>query len=113
MKVRIVVEDYEVDPRDDTPMEAAVRQRKTVVWSGDMEILQDRIYVTKISLIAEGEPRPICDIPFSLNRGYYLWIPAMVDDEEDLTLTLHDPAEIGKVTLEDTSNLRDLKVDDE
>ena len=45
------------------------------LWAGEIALEQKEIYVAKISVIAQGEPHPICDIPFSLGEGHYLWVP--------------------------------------
>lgn len=54
--------------------------RRTEVWSGDMDILDQSEYIAKISFIAEGEPQPLCDIPFATGIGHYVWIPGEVID---------------------------------
>jgi hypothetical protein len=42
------------------------------IWQGEMD-LPDGVLVMKVSVIAEGHPHPICDIPFSLTEGYWSW----------------------------------------
>lgn len=32
-------------------------------------------YLAKISVIAEGAARPICEVPFNPHSGYYQWVP--------------------------------------
>lgn len=44
------------------------------IWKGEMD-LPDGVLVMKVSVIAEGQPHPICDVPFSLTEGYWKWIP--------------------------------------
>lgn len=77
-----MIQDYEVS-KGQTPLDASVRQGHICIWEGDIEILRENVYVTKISIIADGEdmPQPICDIPFSMNKGYYLWVPAINHDD--------------------------------
>ena len=53
------------------------------IWKGELE-LPDGVLVMKVSVIAEGQPHPICDIPFSLTEGHWRWIPPAVDYEEDV-----------------------------
>lgn len=94
MKIRIVIQDYEMPDTGSVGVDAAgmmvyaARQRHIQVWSGEIDIERDNIYVTKISIIADGEPQPICDVPFSLNRGYYMWVPPHVELEEDEEFTV-------------------------
>lgn len=102
MKIRIVIEDHEGDP---------TRQAKSEVWSGEIDILKDNVYVTKISILADGEPMPICDIPFSLNKGWYMWVPGNVPSDEDDTIFFISPGQ--EVALEDTTNVSNAKEEDE
>jgi hypothetical protein len=78
VKVKIVINTIQLDETSEPP----VKERRAEVWSGEMEILPDGEYLTKISIIAEGINEPICDIPFSPMTGYYQWIPPLVDSEE-------------------------------
>ena len=57
--------------------------RRSEVWSGEMNILDDEEYLVEMSIIAEGKPQPIVNIPFSPGRGHYLWIPGDNDALED------------------------------
>jgi hypothetical protein len=70
MKVKIVIQTME--PGSDNE---SWDTRNSEVWSGELAILKEGVYVAKVSLIGEGEPQPICDIPFSLGVGHYRWIP--------------------------------------
>lgn len=82
MKLRIIIEDYEkLAGQDHT--EAAAKQGKSEVWSGDVEILREGVYITKISLLADGEPQPICDVPFSMSKGFYMWVPGSGPQDDD------------------------------
>ena len=73
MKVKIAIES--VSPIDGSTLGT----RHTIVWEGEMEILTDTEYITKISFIGEGEPQPICDMPFAIGIGHYRWIPGSPD----------------------------------
>jgi hypothetical protein len=69
MKVKIAIESA-------SPIDGSMLgMRHTVVWEGELEILQDTEYVTKISLIGEGEPQPLCDVPWAIGVGHYVWVP--------------------------------------
>ena len=65
MKVKIVIKTMDKDGES----------HRSEVWSGEMDILDDDEYLVKMSIIAEGKPEPIVDIPFALGTGYYVWIP--------------------------------------
>lgn len=68
MKVRIVIDTVEVSG-------GITSKLRSEVWSGDLEILRDKEYLTRISILGHGEPQPICQIPFAIGIGHYLWIP--------------------------------------
>jgi hypothetical protein len=54
------------------------------VWAGEMDILSDKEYLTKVSVIAEGQAHPICDIPFAIGIGHWLWCPPeSIGEDED------------------------------
>lgn len=53
------------------------------IWSGEMQ-LPDGVLVMKVSVIAEGEPHPICDVPFSLTEGYWEWHPPEAEYGEEV-----------------------------
>lgn len=78
MKIKIIINSIE-----SAPEQQGYWQHSTEVWSGEMDILEEGTYLTKISLIAEGQPQPICDIPFSLNSGYYMWVPPETAYEDE------------------------------
>lgn len=52
------------------------------IWKGELEI-PSGVLLMKVSVIAEGEPHPICDIPFSLTEGYWSWHSAEYEYGED------------------------------
>jgi hypothetical protein len=72
MKIRIVI---------NTMTKESDSERRSEVWSGEIDIIPEDEYLTKISLIADGINNPICDIPFSVMTGHYQWIPPYTDDE--------------------------------
>jgi hypothetical protein len=74
MKVKIVINTVEVNDGK------VSEEDRSEVWSGELDILRENVYLTKLSIIAEGEPQPICDIPFSLATGYWAWIPPNRDE---------------------------------
>lgn len=49
--------------------------RRSEIWNGEMEILDKKEYLVMISVIGEGQPQPICQIPFAMGIGHYLWVP--------------------------------------
>lgn len=127
MKIKIMIQDYEV-LKGQSQAEASVRQTHTCIWEGEVELLKDNVYVTKISILAEGEPQPICDIPFSPTVGWYMWVPPTEYREDMPEIALVDPRRViradivspyppeltrAPITLEDSSQLEDMKVDDE
>ena len=65
MKCKIVIQTAESGMR-----------RTSEVWSGELEIKDDTEYLVKVSLIGEGQPQPLCDIPFALGMGHYVWYPS-------------------------------------
>lgn len=92
MKVKIVINTMTIDN------EAEVSTKRwSEVWSGEMDILEEGEYLTKISLIAEGQAHPICDVPFSIMEGYWQWVPPLTDDE--------DLEEIEQKIIENTEGL--------
>ena len=48
---------------------------RSLVWEGELDIKDKTEYLTMISIMGEGEPQPICQIPFAIGIGHYLWIP--------------------------------------
>ena len=80
MQIRIIINALEVN--NDNPDQ--LWRMTSEVFRGDIDILKETgRYITKISIIAEGEPQPICDIPFSLAEGHYMWIPPDMESEND------------------------------
>jgi hypothetical protein len=72
MKVKIVVEDV-------TQLYGGRRLEfsRSQIWEGELDLLDDNVYITKVSIIAEGHEHPICDIPFSMDTGHWLWVPEL------------------------------------
>lgn len=81
VKIKIVINTAKVHVSDSGKMNYS-NQRSSEVWSGEFEILEEEEYLTKISIIGEGVPHPICDIPFALGIGHWRWIPAVNEPPE-------------------------------
>lgn len=84
MKIRIIINSYR-DTRTQEEMERPFYIKGQIstseVWRGDLDILSDREYLTKISIIADGISHPICDIPFGVGIGHWMWIPGELGEE--------------------------------
>jgi hypothetical protein len=80
MKVKIVINTF-VQTNDDI-LEPEGYEERAEIFDGELNILPDKTYLTKISIIAEGEAHPICDIPFSLNNGWWEWHPGRPESQE-------------------------------
>ena len=65
MKIKIVI---------DTADENGEPMARSQVWEGELDILNDKEYLTRISIMAEGKEHPVCQVPFSPGIGYYQWI---------------------------------------
>lgn len=86
VKVKIVINTLKMDDHGQN----TIHEYTSEVWSGEMDILPDGEYLTKISIIAEGIDHPICDVPFSPTVGYWSWMsPEWSNDPEppDLEFT--------------------------
>ncbi len=93
MKVKIVIQTWESTPTENV-FNVKFRRRQSEVWSGELDIVNEQEYLAKISIIAEGEPQPIADIPFAIGIGHYMWIPPdIVIDNEDDGWSLHSDPE--------------------
>jgi hypothetical protein len=66
MKVKIVI---------DTRKAEETGNHRSEIWSGELEILDKNEYLVMISVMGEGQPQPICQVPFAIGIGHYLWIP--------------------------------------
>ena len=66
MKVRIIIT---------TRKQEEIGEHRAEVFNGDLEIRDNTEYLTMISVMAEGQPQPICQVPFAIGIGHYLWIP--------------------------------------
>jgi hypothetical protein len=80
MKVKIVIQMLAMEEHDLNQ----IQTRHAEVFNGELDIAPKGEYLTKISLIAEGYPHPICDVPFSPTVGYWRWIPPMEDDSGEM-----------------------------
>lgn len=78
MKVKIALTTVDTDG-------GKIGMRHSVVWVGELEIKKATEYIAKISIIGEGEPQPLCDIPFAIGIGHYMWIPpsSLLEEIED------------------------------
>jgi hypothetical protein len=70
MKVKIVI---------DTRVEGQEGMNRSPIWEGELEILNEEEYLMMISVMAEGEMQPICQIPFALGLGHYVWVPPRME----------------------------------
>lgn len=79
MKVRIIINTWR--KTDDN----SGYQTQSEVWRGDLDITDKDEYLTRIVMIAEGQEHPICDVPFAIGSGHWMWIPPdnLVEREED------------------------------
>jgi hypothetical protein len=66
MKVRITI---------DTQVQGENGTHRSKIWEGELDILNHTEYLTMVSVIAEGEPQPICQVPFAIGIGHYIWVP--------------------------------------
>jgi hypothetical protein len=77
MKAKIVIYDITLTGKQpENPFQFTGHRTARVVWEGDLDISEEGQYITKLSIYAEGQPQPICDVPFSLGTGHYQGIPA-------------------------------------
>lgn len=78
MQVRIIIKSF-VDTRTEEersiPFYVKGRPEFSEVWRGDLDINDQDTYLTMISIIADGVAHPICDIPFAIGVGHWLWVP--------------------------------------
>lgn len=66
MKVKMIIETRKSEQEGNN---------RSQVWEGELEIKDRDEYLMLISVIAEGIPQPICQVPFSVGIGYYMWVP--------------------------------------
>ena len=66
MKIKMVINTRRAEETTDNRAE---------IWSGELEIKDQTEYLMMISVMAEGQPQPICQIPFAVGIGHYLWVP--------------------------------------
>jgi hypothetical protein len=86
MKCKIVIETFLMTEKGEGPFDYKGMRTRAEVWSGELELKRDDEYLSKISIIAEGEEHPICDVPFALDIGYWQWVPpstAYDSDDDD------------------------------
>jgi hypothetical protein len=81
MLCRIIIETFTFgNPEDVIEKNDATRSE---VWRGDINITNPREYLTRIQVIADGEAQPICDIPFGIGMGHWMYIPPNNDEVEN------------------------------
>lgn len=86
MKIRIIINTWVPEPNQekDSILTQKGHRERAEVWRGDLDIEKEGIYLTQLSIIADGEIHPICDIPFSMTAGHYQWVPPFIErDSED------------------------------
>lgn len=83
VKIRIIINTTKVSVKEDGKIVHS-EMRSAEVWQGDLEILEDNEYLTKISILGEGQAHPICDIPFALGTGWWMWVPQEWQTEEEI-----------------------------
>jgi hypothetical protein len=66
MKCQIVIETRQAEQEGNN---------RSKIWEGELEIKDKDEYLMLISVLAEGQPQPICQVPFAIGIGHYLWIP--------------------------------------
>lgn len=93
MRVKIVVEDV-------TSLYGGSRleMSRSEIWSGEFDLRRDGTYITKVSMIAEGYEHPICDIPFSMDTGHWLWVPQVDAIPRRFTTLVTDTDETADYT---------------
>lgn len=66
MKVKIIINTRHAEQHGDN---------RSQIWEGELEIKDHQEYLTMVSVMAEGQPQPICQVPFAIGIGHYQWIP--------------------------------------
>lgn len=88
MKAKIVITTASVE-------DAEYRgRRRSEIWSGDMDILDDREYLLRFCIIVEGQPQPIVDVPFAIGIGQWVWIPPDPGKEDEEGWSIHNHDEV-------------------
>lgn len=81
LRYQIVAQKQELIPGAEFP---AVRSRRLNVVIGQGEISEEPdTYLMKISMFVNGTEQPVCDVPFAIGIGHWLWIPPPSAGEED------------------------------
>lgn len=57
--------------------------KRSEVWSGELDILDEREYLLRFSIIAEGQPQPIVDVPFAIGIGHWVWVPPDPEHQDE------------------------------
>lgn len=103
MRVRIVIDTFKPSEGIGSPFKFEGRRQSTLVWQGEIDILDNTEYITKISLIGEGQPQPLCEVPFALGMGHYQWMPPLLDEED---YSWQDEEEPKRTFLQTLSEMR-------
>lgn len=77
MKAKIVITTASVEESEYQGM------KRSEVWNGELDILDNREYLLRFSIIAEGQPQPIVDVPFAIGMGHWIWIPPDREIEQE------------------------------
>jgi hypothetical protein len=85
MRVKLVINTWVQTGEGIAMIDQEGYQENAEIWSGEIDIKDKNVYLTKVSIIGEGVEHPICDIPFSLFHGYWQWVPPVTEPEEPST----------------------------
>lgn len=83
MKCKIFINTLTVKPVPGKPLDARTQMATSQIWEGELDIVDENEYITKVVIIAEGKEHPICEVPFSPDMGgYWQYIPYITAAEE-------------------------------
>lgn len=57
---------------------------RSKVWEGELEIIDEKEYLVLITIMGEGMPQPIVQLPFAKGIGHYIWIPPDTEVRDSL-----------------------------
>lgn len=87
MQVRMIINTWKSTEQGQTPFAENGYQSRAEIWHGDINLEDDKEYLTRIVMITDGIEHPICDIPFAIGSGYWAWIPGDNPGDEIATWT--------------------------
>ena len=58
-----------------TAKEGENGRHRAQLWEGEIELKDKTEYLAMVTLLAEGQEHPICQIPFAMGIGHWHWIP--------------------------------------